>query len=163
MLITYFNDENNSELPDTGRDVFLICCCVLLAIIVILCMTPALAADKSSLSSAKATYQSDRAMCKSGQTNQDQATCLKEAAAAYDEARRGRLNDGQAQYNQNSLDRCNALPPEDIKACQRRIMGEGTTEGSVEEGGIYRRIETPVVMPMPSQSPSPIQNKQNRY
>ena len=123
------------------------CCFVILAFSAALCVTPTIAADSNNPPNARASYQKDRAMCNSGQSNQDRATCLQEAGAAYGEARRGQLNDGQAQYEQNALARCNALPPEDMQACQRRIMGEGTTEGNAQDGGIYRRIETPVVTP----------------
>jgi len=38
-------------------------------------------------SEARHQYQEDRAYCTSGQATEDRATCLKEAAAAYAEAR----------------------------------------------------------------------------
>ena len=117
-------------------------CFAVLTLTMVLCAPMAAAADNSGLPNARAVYQNDRAMCNSGQTNQDRTTCLKEAGAAYDQTRRGQLNDGQTSYQQNAMARCNALPPEDMKACQRRMMGEGYSEGSAQEGGIYRRIET---------------------
>ncbi len=106
-----------------------------------------LAADGSSPSDAQARYLQERAMCESGQSPQDRATCLREAGAALDEARRGRLNDGQAQYQQNALIRCNALPTEERDACQARMQGQGVTRGSVAEGGIYREL---VIREIPS-------------
>jgi hypothetical protein len=112
-----------------------------LAIGAALTTTPALAAD-ARRSDAEARYQQERAACNSGQSHQDQATCLREAGAALQEARRGRLDDGQAAYQQNALVRCNALPPEERSACQARMQGQGTTRGSVAEGGIYRELVT---------------------
>ncbi|MEA5097218.1 MAG: hypothetical protein VB032_01600 [Burkholderiaceae bacterium] len=106
--------------------------------------TSTFAADNGSSSNAKAVYQQDRALCNSGQSNQDRATCLKEAGAAYDEARKGRINDDQSQYKHNALMRCDRLSHEDRRACRRRIKGDGISEGSVEEGGIYRKIVTPI-------------------
>lgn len=101
-----------------------------------------LAADGTSPADARARYQQDRAVCESGQSNQDRATCLREAGAALEESRRGRLDDGPAQYQQNALIRCNALPAEDRDACQARMQGQGVTRGSVAEGGIYRELVT---------------------
>jgi hypothetical protein len=101
-----------------------------------------LAAEGRSPSDAQTRYRQDRAMCESGQSHQDRATCLREAGAALDEAKRGRLNDGQAQYRQNALIRCDALPTEERNACQARMEGQGVTRGSVAEGGIYRELVT---------------------
>ena len=63
----------------------------------------AVAADRGSLSEAQRTYQRDRAACMSGLTSQDRATCLKEASAALQEAKRGNLNDGQAEFERNRV------------------------------------------------------------
>ena len=112
------------------------------ALSVFLGASAVLAADERGPSDARTRYQQDRAMCESGQSHQDRATCLREAGAAFDEARRGGLNDGQAQYQQNALIRCNALPPEERNACQARMQGQGVTRGSVAEGGIYRELVT---------------------
>ncbi|MFC5472776.1 hypothetical protein [Paraherbaspirillum soli] len=92
---------------------------------------------------ANARYRAEVAVCNSGQSNQDRATCLREAGAALQESRRGRLNDGPAAYQQNALIRCNALPAADQDACQRRINGEGTTSGSVLDGGLGRELVVP--------------------
>lgn len=106
--------------------------------------TAAIAADRESLSHAQSVYQQDRAACLSGQTNQDRATCLREAGAALQEARRGGLEDGDRQFERNRLLRCDRQPPEDRADCLRRMNGEGFTSGSVEGGGIYRELVTPV-------------------
>jgi hypothetical protein len=110
-----------------------------------------LAADGRGASDARARYQQERAICESGQSHQDRATCLREAGAAFEQARRGALDDVQAQYQQNALIRCNPLPPEERTACQARMQGQGTTRGSVQEGGIYREL---VTRESPSQSGS---------
>jgi hypothetical protein len=104
------------------------------------------AISKAALSEAQQQYKRERAHCLSGQSHQDRATCLREAGAAYQEARRGVLNGSGAStdFSRNATARCEAQPPADRQACVQRIMGAGTAEGSVEGGGIIRQIETPV-------------------
>jgi len=101
----------------------------------------AMAANNSQ--DANARYQAERAACMNGQSNQPRATCLREAGAALQESRRGHLTDDQTADQQNALLRCNALPVDDRDACQRRINGEGTTSGSVLEGGVLRELSVP--------------------
>ena len=112
----------------------------------VLLAASAVAAAAGSQSDAQARYRSDRAACMSGETSQDRATCLREAGAALREAMRGGLaeTDG-GQYEQNRLVRCDPLPTEDRHDCVRRMHGEGTTTGSIDGGGIYRELVTPVV------------------
>lgn len=98
-------------------------------------------------SEAEAQYQREVQVCNSGKSNQDKATCLREAGAARDEARRNRLSDGQAsQYEKNSLARCDALPAKDRDECVAR-MTKGTTSGSVQGGGVIREHRTVVPAP----------------
>ena len=103
-------------------------------------------AGNKALSQAQQQYKLERAHCLSGQSHQDRATCLKEAGAAYQEARRGVLGSGSGSANltQNATARCEAQPPADREACVQRIMGAGSAEGSVEGGGILRQTETKV-------------------
>jgi hypothetical protein len=97
------------------------------------------------LSEAQQQYKQERAHCLSGQSHQDRATCLKEAGAAYEEARRGALNNsGGSNFSQNATDRCNAQPPADREACVQRIMGADSASGSVKSGGVMRQTETVV-------------------
>jgi hypothetical protein len=112
-----------------------------LALSPLLLATAALAASNSP--EADARYRAEVADCHGGQSGQDIQTCLKEARAALKESRLGHLDDGSNAYRQNALVRCNALPAEDRDACRRRIEGEGTTSGSVREGGILREIVVP--------------------
>jgi hypothetical protein len=95
----------------------------------------ALAAD----SGARATYRSDVAFCKSGQSQQDYATCMREAGAALQQNQE--LHTAPpAVLAQNSEDRCSALQGENKQACEARMEGMGTTEGSVAGGGVLREL-----------------------
>jgi hypothetical protein len=102
------------------------------------------AAAGSELSEARARYQQERAACNSVQSREDRATCLREAGAALQEAKRGRSGDGQSSYEQNRLIRCERLPAGEREDCQRRMRGEGSVSGSVEGGGVYRELRTAV-------------------
>jgi hypothetical protein len=102
----------------------------------------ALAASKTDSSDAAARYQQERAVCMSGQSNQDQATCLREAGAAYAQAKKGNLGDDPAQYKANSSKRCERLPDTDRRDCMARMDGQGTTSGSAAAGGISRELVT---------------------
>jgi hypothetical protein len=113
----------------------------LVALSTLFCATAAMAAGNSP--DANSRYQAERAACNSGRSNQDRATCLKEAGAALGESKMGRLDGDQGAYDQNALIRCNALPADDRDACQRRIKGEGTTSGSALEGGLVRELVVP--------------------
>lgn len=102
------------------------------------------AAAGGKLSDAQARYQQDRAACMSGRSNEDRATCMREAGAALQAAKRGRLGDDSGAYEKNRLIRCEALPAGDRDDCVRRMHGEGTVKGSAEEGGTYRELRTTV-------------------
>jgi hypothetical protein len=93
---------------------------------------------------AQARYQQDRAACLSGQPYEDRAACLREASAALQEAKRGRLADENSAYEQNRLSRCERLPAVEREDCVRRMHGEGTVSGSVESGGTLRELRTTV-------------------
>lgn len=102
----------------------------------------ATAADDSS--SKNTRYQAERAACDSGLSTQNRETCLREAGAALDASKEGRLSTDPSAQHQNASLRCNALPGDDRDACQRRVNGEGTTTGSVGSGGVIRELVTPV-------------------
>jgi hypothetical protein len=116
------------------------------ALALVLALAPtAWAAGNKGHSEAQQRYQQERAHCLSGQSQQDRATCLREAGAAYDEARRGQLdNSGSNGFAQNATQRCNAQPASDREACMQRILGAGSAQGSVHGGGIIRETVTPV-------------------
>lgn len=110
----------------------------------------AIAADNGRLAEIDARYQAERSACERAPASTDRAACLREAAAARDEAKRGLLNGAKADYDRNALARCDALPPAERDNCIRRTRGEGETRGSVGEGGIYkeyRELEIPSATP----------------
>jgi len=114
-----------------------------LAIAVAACIAPAWSADKGKPSQAQADYQRERARCVRGESGQPLATCLKEAGAAYEEARHGWLDAvPAADLARNATQRCTAQPPADRADCMQRILGAGNTEGSVGGGGFIRRNES---------------------
>ena len=102
-----------------------------------------LATTNTSLADARARYRQDMADCNSGKSNLDRSTCRREAQSAFLEARRGGLNDDTSKYPENALLRCNLHKDADERAaCEARMDGQGRVEGSVENGGILRVIET---------------------
>jgi hypothetical protein len=106
-------------------------------------LAPAWAAGKAVPSAAETTYQQERSRCLRGESHQDRATCLKEAGAAYDEARRGGMGGASGEdLSRNATQRCEVQPPQDRQACVQRILGAGSAQGSVEGGGLLRQTET---------------------
>ena len=115
------------------------------ALVVALACTPAVWSAGGTSSEAQQRYKQERAHCLSGMSQQDKSTCLKEAGAALNEARRKRLDTGgHASLQANATARCSAQPEADRDACLQRITGSGSTQGSVEGGGLLRQVETPV-------------------
>lgn len=98
----------------------------------------------TAMSEAQARFQQERSACLSGESHQDRKTCLKEAGAAYAQARRGDLGNGTGiDYQANAVARCSAQPsPADRDACVMRMQGRGKVEGSIHGGGLIREIET---------------------
>lgn len=103
------------------------------------------AATAAKGSEAQLRYQQERAVCMSGSSNQDRATCLQEAGAALQEARRGNLSTGNANdLGHNRSVRCDALPMQDREDCTLRMQGQGSASGSAQQGGILRELARPV-------------------
>ena len=96
---------------------------------------------------ASGNYQQEVKACMTGHTQQDQATCLREARNARADKQRGVLDNAGAQFQANATARCDALAGEDKAACQARLMGYGETSGSVAGGGVLREVETVVLPP----------------
>lgn len=117
---------------------------VVAAVGVLLGVTTALAANAGALADAQARYRQDMAACNSGQSNQDLATCRREARNALAEARRGRLNNAADPAGQNAMQRCDVHQGDDRSACEARMRGEGRVEGSVSGGGVLRESVTVV-------------------
>ncbi|MES2296575.1 MAG: hypothetical protein V4582_06005 [Pseudomonadota bacterium] len=78
-----------------------------------------------TLSDAKMRFQQEMAACNRGETNQDRPTCQKEARAAYQEAKTGKLNDDPATFQANAERRCIPLEPDDRALCLKRVRGNG--------------------------------------
>lgn len=109
----------------------------------------------SKSTAAEARYQQERSTCLNGQSNEDKKTCLREAAAAYQQDKQGKLGDAdQTQYRKNALTRCRALPERDQADCRRRIDNPSAVEGNAEDGGILRKSTT-IVPGTPDQQPQP--------
>lgn len=104
-----------------------------------------LSAAGNASAEAQARYRQEMAVCNSGQSHQDAATCRTEARNALAEARRGGLTDAPAtQYQANATQRCGLLQGDDRGACMARMRGEGRSDGSVTGGGILRESVTVV-------------------
>ena len=103
-------------------------------------------------SDAMSRYRQERAACLSGQTQQDRATCLREAGAALQEARRGSVESNPT-YAANALRRCEKLPEPDRADCVARMQGRGSVSGSVGGGGLYRELVTRETLPPEAPAP----------
>ena len=114
----------------------------------------AMAAGRSSLAEASAIYRQERTVCTSGRSNQDRATCLREADAAFAEAKKGGLDDASAPYARHASQRCERLPGDDRKACIARMQGQGTTRGDAASGGISRELVTQEPAPASKTEPA---------
>jgi hypothetical protein len=118
-------------------------------------------ADNSTAPKAKtpadiqATYERDRAKCLSGRSQEDQATCLKEAGAARDEAKRGQLTEDGTAFHKNAKERCDVLTGDDQRDCIARAHGSGTVSGSVDGGGILKETRTIVPAPQGASGATP--------
>ena len=108
----------------------------------VLCASAALAASASA--EAQARYRQDMAMCNSGQSNQDPATCRLEARNALAEAKRGGLTAAPDQYQSNAVQRCGVFKGADRDECEARMRVENGASGSVAGGGILRESVTVV-------------------
>ena len=108
----------------------------------VLCSGSASAAGDAA--EAQVRYQQDMAACKSGQTNQDRATCRIEARNALAAARRGGLTAAPDQYQSNAIQRCGVFKDAERSDCEARMRAQGNKQGSVAAGGILRESVTPV-------------------
>lgn len=87
-------------------------------------------------------YERERADCMTGRNRQPRDVCLREAGAAYAQARQGRLtppSDNSDQWAANALKRCEVQQGEDRSLCERRVR-EGVVVGSVDGGGEIKTL-----------------------
>jgi len=122
-----------------------------IALAAVLGVSPALAQVASGTTGidASGNFQSEIQACRSGQTQQDIETCLKEARNARTDKNTAMSEKGAAQLQGNAAARCDPLSGQDKAACQARVMGYGSESGSVAGGGVLNSVET-VVMPAPA-------------
>jgi hypothetical protein len=127
----------------------------LLACITLLASLGAVAAPP-----APATSRPAAEPCIQGRTPSGGVGCISPAEANLTRSRQAALDKDPAQYQRNALVRCDRLVGDDRQDCVARIQGQGTTSGSVENGGIYRELVTrsvgtpaPVAQPAPPQLP----------
>lgn len=115
----------------------------LAAITTLMCASTALAAQPNTLAQAQERYRQDIAVCNSGKSYQDPATCRREAGSALAEAKRGDLRNPTDAYLKNALQRCAVhKTDEDRVACEARILGQGDISKESQAGGILRESIT---------------------
>ena len=88
---------------------------------------------------------SEMAACKNGTTQESYETCMTEVRNANAAKRAGKVDNANGQFDANAMQRCDVLMGDDKLACQARMAGAGTAQGSVAGGGVIREIE--VVVP----------------
>jgi hypothetical protein len=91
-------------------------------------------------------YNEERAWCVANTQGDERAACLRDSGAAQAEKRGGTLDNNGANFTANATQRCEVLAGADRAACKARVMGYGSTSGSVQGGGIIKQVET-VVLP----------------
>jgi hypothetical protein len=107
--------------------------------------TPALAGTTAA---DRARYQQERAVCLEGRSSQGQATCLKEAGAAFALAKQGRLDDPSVTFASNARQRCNYLPLADRPDCIALIDRPGAS-GAADDG-VHELVTQHSIEPVPA-------------
>ena len=92
---------------------------------------------------------SEMAACNNGTTQQSRETCMTEVRNANAAKRAGKVDNAGGQFEANALMRCDVLQGEDKIACQARVAGYGSPQGSVAGGGVITQVETVVVPAAP--------------
>jgi len=92
---------------------------------------------------------SEMAACKNGRTQQSRETCMTEVRNANAAKRAGKIDNAGGQFKANALMRCNVLQGDDKIACEARVEGFGSPQGSVAGGGVITQVETVVVPQSP--------------
>jgi len=116
-------------------------CLISFAIGAVFCASAAVAAEPKRASDIHERYLAERAQCMRITVPDERKTCLREAGAAQAEARHGTLAEDQADFERNRLARCGYYTDSMERSyCERRMRGEGTVSGSVEDGAIVREL-----------------------
>jgi hypothetical protein len=101
---------------------------------------PAAAQAINAATGAATQHQRDRATCLSGLSPQDRTTCLRESDAALVARRTGTVPEDAESLERNAQRRCDAFANQERAVCVSRVIGQGTTSGSVAGGGILREL-----------------------
>ena len=104
--------------------------------------SPAQAAGKSGPADSEARYQRDAAACRTARHAHDKEDCLSQASTARASREPVSVDLDPGRFARNALKRCEPLSEPDRSDCVARIRGQGTTSGSVADGGIYRELVT---------------------
>ena len=94
---------------------------------------------------ATGSAASEMAACNNGTTQQSRETCMTEVRNANAAKRAGQVDNAGGQFDANALMRCNVFQGEDKVACEARVTGYGSPQGSVAGGGVITEVETVVV------------------
>jgi len=134
----------------------LLCLAITVAAVCSTFSVGAISASAPAQTPAEARYQQDRANCLAGKTAESQTTCLKEAAAALQAARKHDLRTPTpAEVAANERRRCEALSGDDKRDCLKRADNIDTTvSGSVAAGGDLK--ETVTIIPGTPGTPAEI-------
>ena len=94
-------------------------------------------------------FQQERGWCMVNTTGEARVACLKNSGAALSEKRRGTLDNNGADFGANAMRRCDVFTGDDREACKARVMGSGSTSGSVQDGGTMKQVERVVAPKTP--------------
>ncbi len=97
------------------------------------------------------TYRRDVAECAAGRPGQSKADCLYEARSVLRDAlaRKPQPDSSPQALAANAVQRCQRQLSADRADCERLARGEGTQQGSVDDGAVVKQIVTRTVGPVP--------------
>lgn len=100
--------------------------------------TASAATDSGTMADLRAQYEQDRAFCRSPENTQDLGNCMKEAAAAYDEAKwkaRGRAESPRATLTPKPEALASGVGP----TPSAEALGSGTEAAAPGSNGVTQR------------------------
>ena len=104
-------------------------------------------AGDEQYSNIQAMYRQDRETCLNSDARQSKEICIHEASAVRKATLAGKLSNKNAnQFQHNKELRCEVHSGTDRESCLKRMRGEGTQSGSVQEGGALSEL-TETVQP----------------
>ncbi len=112
-----------------------------------LCAFSVSAQTQTAPQDAQARYLQEIEKCRTNNTQDSLATCLREAGAARDASAKGQLTGPGAEAATNATQRCEAFQTAAEQAdCVRRVQSTPAS-GSVERGGVLRESVTTTITP----------------